>query len=143
MTPDRLLALAADLRSGRQPDPSAAAELADAVEAWARGEDLGAALGLRSTGPGKRHAVTAHRLSVRDAHVRRAYQLLTEPPGHRRCLRLRDEIVRFHSRLWPSWKHENEPPARASAIGRALFDAERAASIPESLTRIRSIVVNE
>ncbi len=140
MTPDMLVQLAADLKAGRHPDDRAAGELIAAIGLWFEGLSLDEALDLRSDRAGREHARTQYRRSLRDRHLRRAAELMGGPPGHRRTVALHHEIERFIGSIWPSWKHLDAPPERASALRRELFAAAKAYRLPQSLSGLRNSI---
>lgn len=64
-----------------------------------------------------------------------------DSPWHR-STRLAVELARFRDVLWPTWKHQDAPPEKASELRSALFEAVRASpkKIPSSPRALHRIV---
>jgi hypothetical protein len=132
-----LLSLASSAARGEPVAPDAGQWIGEATRRYLDGEGrLDDLLGLRGSA-GAWPAPTVHRYKRRNAALRRAAEL-----AHMDMGRLADAVVRFEGTTWPRWRDLPEPPARADALQRALFDAFSAgAPVPTSPRQLRRITV--
>jgi hypothetical protein len=132
-----LLSLASSAARGEPAAPDVGDWIADATKRYLNGEgDLDGLLGLRGE-RGAWSAATRHAYRVRNAALRRAAELVRNDMA-----RLAEAVRRFEGQQWACWRDLPEPPARADALQRALFDAFAAgAPVPSSARQLRRITV--
>jgi hypothetical protein len=132
-----LLSLASSAARGEPVAPDAGQWIGEATRRYLDGEGrLDDLLGLRGSA-GAWPAPTRHRYEVRNRHLRAACRMLGSDPA-----RLAAAVSRFEGQQWACWRDLPEPPARADALQRALFDAFSAgAPVPTSPRQLRRITV--
>lgn len=57
-----------------------------------------------------------------------------------KCVALQAEIEHFENRRWPSWRRDNLPPARATAVEQCLFFGRRHGEFPRTARMLRNIL---
>jgi hypothetical protein len=84
---------------------------------------------------------SALRRACRDYWLRRAWKALRdERSPWRRSEKLAVAVKDFQSRRWPRWRVLSEPPANASELERALFEAFRFAErVPRTAMQLHNI----
>jgi hypothetical protein len=132
-----LLAVASAAASGRPLEGEAASWFAAGVRTYLReGEPLERCLGLAGTGWS---APTRFAYRERNRHLRAACRMLGSDPA-----RLAAAVSRFEGQQWACWRDLPEPPARADALQRALFDAFSAgAPVPSSARQLHRICCSD
>lgn len=115
------------------PDAEVRGVLSVAVDALLHGQDPREGLGLT----GGEHAALCR--AHRDHHLRTAAALLNEGKRWRRSKRLALEAQRFEAIQWPRWRKLEHPPAGASNLSIALWQARRWGPFPSSDMRFHTI----
>jgi hypothetical protein len=123
------------LVASRGADKEAAAWAAAGLHAWLRSGgavSLARCLGL---------AGTPHRvqLLLRDQWIREAARHVPGDTLWQRACKLAEEIRRFEGQLWPCWRNEKLPPARARPVEQALHFARQHGELPKSSRQLRNV----
>jgi hypothetical protein len=128
------LSLAA-LESGEPLPPEARRWLIDGLGGWLAGVPLEEALELN------RLERNTRLKADRNRHLRQAWRLLEDMGGTpwARSVRLKAEIERFESVLWPGWRDLPALPAGASELRTALFHAFKARRPPRTEVALHKI----
>jgi hypothetical protein len=117
-------------------DKEAAAWAASALAAWLRAEGvrpLQYFLGLP-------HSARKTQQWLRDLWIVEAAKHIEARTEWQRACKLAEEVARFESRLWPAWRGQRLPPARATPTQACLFFAKTHSPLPETPRRLRSIL---
>jgi hypothetical protein len=124
------------LVASRGADREAAAWVASGLSAWLRAGGavvLPKCLGLPNT-------ATKVRLLLRDEWIREAASYVKADTIWKKACVLADEIRRFEGRLWPCWRNEKLPPARATPAQACLFFARGHGELPTTARQVRNIL---
>ncbi len=136
---EQLAILAAELEESAPAPDTPAAFFVAGIRRWLSGSarSMDDALGLTGS-PGIETARTRYLRHRRDAHLLTAWRLLDGKPTPRAAA-LADAIRRFESDIWPRWRDLEAPPASASSLGRAVWEARRCGSLPTSARQLQNI----
>ena len=102
-------------------------DLTTALDRWAAGESWQSAFMPRRT----------YRNAIRDRHLARVSELVDHDVGE--VHRLANIFV---SRIWPRWRNLQNPPDNAGLINATLFQARKAAPLPDSRRQFKRILDN-
>lgn len=137
---ESLAQLAADLEAADPAPDSPAAAFVAGVQRWLEGRapSLDSALGLDGS-QGIRKARTRWLKAKQREHLMSAWNCLDGSPWLR-SVQLAKEIDRFETVIWPAWSRLDRPPANASRLRTALWEARRSGPLPGSERRLHDIV---
>jgi hypothetical protein len=77
---------------------------------------------------------------LRDAWIREAARYVEAATEWQRACKLAEEIRRFEGQLWPCWRNEKLPPARARPVEQALHFARQHGELPRTSRQVRNIL---